>query len=108
MRQLKDGLIYEAKNSVLLPAFLDEQVASRAGDSKQAVWKAILSFVNFKENEEKPISPHEIDSPNSEITKVIFKLYSMDTYLPMVLNHANRTQDQNKIMSLGPFAYLLN
>jgi len=32
----------------------------------------------------------------------------MDTFLPMALNQANRSQDQNKIMSLGPFAYLLS
>lgn len=39
---------------------------------------------------------------------MVFKLYSMDTFLPKAINEANRTQDGSKVTTLGPFNYLLN
>jgi hypothetical protein len=35
-------------------------------------------------------------------------IYSMETFLPFALNIAERSKDESKIISLGPFAKALN
>ena len=35
-------------------------------------------------------------------------MYSMETFLPYNLNKAERERDTKKVMSLGPFAFLLD
>ena len=38
--------------------------------------------------------------------KILF-LYSLETFLPDLLNHSNRIKDESKIKTLGPYAYVL-
>ena len=45
--------------------------------------------------------------PDSEITKLVLLIYSMETFIPYELNRASRDKDQSKIQTLGPFACIL-
>ena len=53
------------------------------------------------------IDKFDIFNADSEITKSILFMYSMETFLPYTLNKAERNQDASKVMSLGPFADVL-
>ena len=50
---------------------------------------------------------NDLDNPDSVITKSIFFMYSMETFLPYTLNKAERDRNALKIKSLGPFACAL-
>ena len=39
---------------------------------------------------------------------MLFKIYSLDTFLPKAINQANLEQDSSKLMTLGPFNFVLN
>jgi hypothetical protein len=60
-------------------------------------------------NDEAPIDTWDgLRNPNSQILKGLMIIYSMETFLPFELNIAERTKDESKIISLGPFAKALN
>ena len=60
-------------------------------------------------DDEKPIDTWNVlRNPDSQISKGLMIIYSMETFLPFELNIAERTKDECKIISLGPFAKALN
>jgi len=46
--------------------------------------------------------------PNHTVTRTIMYLYSMETFIPQVLNLVSRRKDMSYVDSLGPFATVLN
>jgi hypothetical protein len=47
-------------------------------------------------------------NPNSQITKSILIIYTLDSFIPSALNKASIEKDISKIQSLGPFACILD
>ena len=50
----------------------------------------------------------DIRNPESEIVKAILYVYSKETFLPYILNKANREKDESKVKTIGAYAYVLN
>jgi hypothetical protein len=44
---------------------------------------------------------------DSKIIKAFFSIYTMETFLPDTLNEAEKKKDESKVLSLGPFAWVL-
>ena len=55
-----------------------------------------------------PINWKKLRESYSIETKAILYIYSMETFLPQLMNQACRLQDNSKIFTLGPFAHALN
>ena len=54
------------------------------------------------ESDNQEIDSKEFDNPNSAITKAIFFIYSLETFVVYSLNKAERDRDTSKILSFGP------
>ena len=50
----------------------------------------------------------EVSDPESQLTKLILHLYSMETFLYEEINMATTSQDKSKISTLGPYLFILN
>jgi len=50
---------------------------------------------------------NEYHNPSSILSRSIFLIFSMESFLPYKLYRAERAQDASKAKSLGPFAMLI-
>ena len=72
-------------------------------------WKFVFKSLGLNISDEKPIDSWDgLRNPDSQILKGLMIIYSMETFLPFALNIAERSKDESKIISLGPFAKALN
>lgn len=70
-------------------------------------WKKLFHLSNIG-HIDKPLAPEVLANPNSEITKQILYLYSMECFIYPDLNRASRTKDKSKIKYYGAFAAALS
>ena len=46
-------------------------------------------------------------NPESDIVKIILRIYSTKSFLPYILNKSIREKSQNKDNTLGPYSFVL-
>ena len=59
-------------------------------------------------DEDQPIKMKDASDPDSELTKLMLILYSMETFLFAEINRASRDKDKSKISTLGPYSFVLS
>ena len=69
------------------------------------IWKNLYEQNNF--NKDTPIKREELMNPESEIVKIILRIYSTKSFLPYILNKAIRENTKNKDDTLGPYYFVL-
>lgn len=57
---------------------------------------------------DKPIDKKVFKDPYHPITRVLLKIYTMETFLYRNVNKATREKDSSKVKNLGPYATALN
>ena len=45
--------------------------------------------------------------PFNHLVNLILYVYTMDTFLPAMVNNASRNKDESKVITLGPIAFIL-
>ena len=55
-----------------------------------------------------PLKRDKLVNPDEPVTKMILKLYTMESFLYRIVNEASRTGDETKVDSLGPYSHCLD
>lgn len=71
------------------------------------IWDLIFCLLDIIKNDE-PIEIAAVKDFNSQTTKQVLRIFSLDIWLHSELNKANHEKNLSKVMTLGPFARLIN
>lgn len=113
-RQIIDGILKEdkdlvmdgnnSKNSESKKEHLNEVIHTRS-----QAWKVLFKVGGFFDsNIDLQIDKNELLDPLNPITTTMLFLYSLETFIPELINKASREKDQSKVKTLYPFARVLH
>ena len=66
-----------------------------------------MKIFDIKDRDQ-PIKMKDASDPDSELTKLMLILYSMETFLFAEINRASRDKANSKISTLGPYSFVLS
>lgn len=113
-RQIKDGILIEQilQNEIDFCNMENKEHRKLHLLHSCKMWyylfKALMLPKEDSEEDLRPLTKHDLYDPESTTVKAIYSLYSMDSWIPCVINRAVIDYDAGKIDSIGPFACALS